>query len=106
MADKTFQQITQQEAKRLMDTATDFVIVDAREEEEFIYGHIPDAVCMPHLETEELAPTVLPDKNQMILIYCRSGRRSKIAAQVLVDMGYTDVREFGGIIDWPYEKEV
>lgn len=99
----TYAQITQEEAKRLMDTRTDLVILDVREQDEYDAGHIPGAVLMPYTRAAELAPSMLPDKGQTILVYCRSGRRSKIAAQTLADLGYTDVREFGGIIDWPFE---
>ncbi len=97
-----YKQITQAQAKEIMDTQKGFVILDVREDYEFAEGHIQNAICMSYLRTEELAPSLLPDKNQMILVYCRSGRRSKIAAQTLADMGYTNVLEFGGIIDWPY----
>jgi len=99
----TYQQITQAEAKEILDTQSGYVLVDARDQEEFVLGHIPGAIVMPYAQTGELAPSLLPDKNQTILIYCRSGRRSKIAAEALAEMGYTDVREFGGIIDWEYE---
>lgn len=99
----TYLQITQEEAKRLMDTRTDLVILDVREQDEYDAGHIPGAVLMPYTLAAELAPSMLPDKGQTILVYCRSGRRSKIAAETLADLGYTDVREFGGIIDWPFE---
>lgn len=99
----TYLQITQEEAKRLMDTRTDLVILDVREQDEYDAGHIPGAVLMPYTRAAELASSMLPDKGQTILVYCRSGRRSKIAAETLADLGYTDVREFGGIIDWPFE---
>ena len=59
--------------------------------------------AIPHEEITEKAEEVLPDKNQLILVYCRSGRRSKIAAEALVELGYTNIKEFGGIIDWPYD---
>lgn len=97
-----FKQITQAQAKEIMDTQTGYVIVDAREDYEFSEGHIQGAICMSYLRTQELAPSLLPDKDQLILVYCRSGRRSKIAAQALADIGYTNVLEFGGILDWPY----
>jgi len=103
--DNTYKQISQEEAKRIMDNETGFIILDVREQDEFDEGHIPGAILMPYTRAEELASELLPDKDQMILVYCRSGRRSKIAAQTLADMGYTDIREFGGIIDWPYEVE-
>lgn len=96
-------QITPEEAKSLMETESDFIILDVRTEEEFAEGHIENAVLIPDYEIGIRAEKELPDKNQLILVYCRSGRRSKIASQTLADMGYSDVREFGGIIDWPYE---
>jgi len=101
----TYSQITQEEAKKLMDTEDDYIILDVREQDEYDEGHIPGAILMPYTSAEELAEELLPDKDQMILVYCRSGRRSKVAAQTLASRGYTDVREFGGIIDWPYEVE-
>ncbi len=99
----TYSQISAQEAKALMDSETDYVIIDARTQEEYDAGHIEGAVLIPEYEVAQRAENELPDKNQLILVYCRSGRRSKIAAQALVDLGYTNVREFGGIIDWEYE---
>ena len=99
----TYEQISAEDAKKLMDTEADFIIVDARTTEEFAEGHIPDAVLIPEYEIADRAPSELPDKDQLILVYCRSGRRSKIASQALVELGYTNVKEFGGIIDWPYD---
>ena len=99
----TYEQISAEDAKKLMDTEADFIIVDARTTEEFAEGHIPDAVLIPEYEIADRAPSELPDKEQLILVYCRSGRRSKIASQALVELGYTNVKEFGGIIDWPYD---
>lgn len=97
--------ITAQEAKELMDREEGHVILDVRTEEEYAQGHIPGAILIPDYEIETKAEEVLTDKDQMILVYCRSGRRSKNAAQVLLELGYTDIREFGGIIDWPYDIE-
>ena len=99
----TYQQITAEEAKNIMDTESDYIIIDARTEEEFAGGHIKDAILIPEYEIAERAEKELPDKNQLILVYCRSGRRSKIASEELVKLGYTNVKEFGGIIDWSYE---
>ena len=99
----TYQQITAKEAKNIMDTESDYIIIDARTEEEFAGGHIENAILIPEYEIAERAEKELPDKNQLILVYCRSGRRSKIASGELVKLGYTNVKEFGGIIDWPYE---
>jgi len=103
--ENTFKQISQEDAKRIMDNETGYVILDVREQYEYDEKHIPGSVLIPYESVEELAPEKLPDKNQLILVYCRSGRRSKIAAQSLADMGYTNIKEFGGIIDWPYETE-
>ena len=98
-----YEQITAEDAKKLMDTESDYIIVDARTEEEYAEGHIPGAILIPEYEIADRAGTELPDKDQLILVYCRSGRRSKIASQALADLGYTNVKEFGGIIDWPYD---
>lgn len=97
-----YEQISQEEAKRLMDTEQNYIIVDARTQSEFDEGHIAGAILIPEYEISERAEKELPDKNQLILVYCRSGRRSKIAAQALADLGYTNVKEFGGIITWEY----
>ena len=99
----TYEQITAQQAKTIMDTEKDYVIIDARTEEEFAEGHIKNAILIPEYEIASRAEKELPDKEQLILVYCRSGRRSKIASEELVNLGYTNVKEFGGIIDWPYE---
>ena len=99
----TYEQITAEQAKTIMDTEKDYVIIDARTEEEFAKGHIANAILIPEYEIASRAEKKLPDKEQLILVYCRSGRRSKIASEVLVKLGYTNVKEFGGIIDWPYE---
>ena len=78
-------------------------MIGVREQEEYNEGHIKGAILIPYTEIESKAPEMLPDKNKRILVYCRSGRRSKIAAQMLAELGYTNVLEFGGIIDWKYE---
>ena len=96
-------QITAKEAKNIMDTETDYIILDVRTEEEFKEGHIKNALLIPDYEIAEKAESVLTNKEQLILVYCRSGRRSKIAANELVTMGYSNIKEFGGIIDWPYD---
>ena len=101
----TYYQISQDEAKRIMDEEKNYIIVDAREQYEYDEGHIKGAVVIPYTEIEHVAAEKLPDKDQLILVYCRSGRRSKIAAQSLANMGYTNIKEFGGIIDWKYEIE-
>ena len=96
-------QITAKEAKNIMDTETDYIILDVRTEEEFKEGHIKNAQLIPDYEIAEKAESVLTNKEQLILVYCRSGRRSKIAANELATMGYSNIKEFGGIIDWPYD---
>ncbi len=97
--------ITAQEAKEIMDTEEGYIILDVREQDEYDAGHIPGAILIPYTQIEEKVEEVLTDKGQLILVYCRSGRRSKIAAEALVELGYTNIKEFGGIIDWPYEVE-
>ena len=97
--------ITAEEAKQIMDTEEGYIILDVRTQEEYDQGHIPGATQISHEEIAEKAEEVLTDKDQLILVYCRSGRRSKIAAEALVELGYTNIKEFGGIIDWPYEVE-
>ena len=97
--------ITAEEAKQIMDSEEGYVILDVRTQEEYDQGHIPGAILIPDTEVEVTAEDVLTDKDQLILVYCRSGRRSKLAAEALVELGYTNIKEFGGIIDWPYEVE-
>ena len=98
-----YEQITPQEAKKIMDSGEEHIILDTREQDEFDDGHIPGAILIPYTEIENKAEEMLPDKDAQILVYCRSGRRSKIASESLAKLGYTNVKEFGGIIDWPYE---
>ena len=97
--------ISPEEAKVLMDTQEDYVILDVRTQEEFDAGHIPGAILIPNTEIADRAEQELPNKDQLLLVYCRSGNRSKQASQILVELGYTNIREFGGINDWPYEIE-
>lgn len=97
--------ITAEEAKQIMDSEEDYIILDVRTQDEYDQGHIPGAIVISHEEIAEKAEDVLTDKDQLILVYCRSGRRSKLAAEALVELGYTNIKEFGGIIDWPYEVE-
>ena len=99
----SYDQISGAEAKALMDSESGYIILDVREQYEYDEGHIPGAILIPYGEIADRAETELPDKDQLILVYCRSGRRSKIAAEELVKLGYTNVKEFGGIIDWEYE---
>lgn len=100
-----YETITAEKAKTLMDTETGYVILDVRTQEEYDLSHIPNAVCLDYEAVPNEAEELLTDKNQLILVYCRSGRRSAIAAQALEDLGYTNVKDFGGILDWPYEVE-
>lgn len=102
----TYTSIPASEAKALMDSETDYIILDVRTEKEYADGHIPDAILIPDYEIAERAENELTDKSQLILVYCRSGRRSKNAAEKLAEMGYSNVKEFGGIIDWGYETTV
>ena len=98
-----FVNITAEEAKQIMDSQEGYIILDVRSQEEFDQGHIPGAILIPDTEINARAEDLLPDKDQLILVYCRSGRRSKLAAADLAELGYTNIKEFGGIIDWPYE---
>ena len=86
-----------------MEDHPDAMIVDVREQSEYEAGHIPNAKLLPLGQLETLAAEALPDRNATLLVYCRSGRRSKAGAETLVSLGYIDVRDFGGIIDWPYD---
>ena len=97
--------ITAEEAKQIMDSEEGYIILDVRTQEEYDQGHIPGAIVISHEKIAEKAEEVLTDKDQLILVYCRSGRGSKIAAEALVELGYTNIKEFGGIIDWPYGTE-
>ena len=100
-----YKTITQVEAKEIIDTTSGYIILDVRTLEEFNAGHIPNAINIPNEVILEKVESILTDKEQVILVYCRSGRRSKEAASKLVELGYSNVLEFGGIIDWKYEIE-
>ena len=99
----SYTQISMEEAVSMMNTETDYIILDVRTPEEFADKHIPNAINIPNevIGTEEIAE--LPDKDQLILVYCRSGNRSKQASEKLVALGYTNIYEFGGINDWTGE---
>ncbi len=99
----SFRQIGMNEAIEIMEKENDYIILDVRTPEEFREKHIPGAINVPNesIGTEEISE--LPDKDQLILVYCRSGNRSKQASQKLVKLGYTNIVEFGGINDWPGE---
>ena len=99
---RSYTRISQEEAKKMMERDDGHVIVDVRQDE-FDAGHIPGAICIPNEEIGSEQPEELPDLNQVILVYCRSGNRSKQAAQKLFVIGYTNIYEFGGIIDWTGE---
>ena len=123
-ADGSYQQITQEEAKEMMDTQ-EVIILDVREQDEYDSGHIPGAVLLPvgsideddsgHIPgavllpvgtiDEDTAAEVIPETDSTVLVYCRSGNRSKTASSTLADLGYTNIYEFGGINSWPYETE-
>ena len=105
MEQSSYQQITQEAAKEMMDTQ-EVLILDVREQHEYDSGHIPGAVLLPvGAITKDTAAAVIDDLDRVVLVYCRSGNRSKTASQALVDLGYTNIYEFGGINTWPYEIE-
>ena len=100
-----YQQITQEEAKEMMDNQ-EVIILDVREQDEYDSGHIPGAVLLPVGTIDETtAAEVIPEKDATVLVYCRSGNRSKTASSTLAGLGYTNIYEFGGINTWPYEPE-
>ena len=104
-SENDYQQISQEEAKEMMDTQ-DVIILDVREQDEYDSGHIPGAVLLPvGTIDEETAAEVIPEKDSTVLVYCRSGNRSKTASSALAERGYTNIYEFGGINTWPYETE-
>ncbi len=102
-ASGVYQKITAQEARQIMQEKDDYILLDVRTQEEYDEAHIEGAVLLPDYEIKEKAGERLPDKNAMILVYCRTGRRSAASANQLLEMGYTQVIDFGGIVDWPYE---
>ena len=103
--DVTYTQITMSEAVEMMESESDYIILDVRRPDEFAAGHIPNAINVPNESIGTYEISELPDKDQLILVYCRSGNRSKQASQKLVKLGYTNVVEFGGINDWKGEIE-
>lgn len=104
-ADGSYQQITQEEAKEMMDFQ-EVIILDVREQDEYDSDHIFGAVLLPVGTIDETtAAEVIPEKDSTVLVYCRSGNRSKTAASTLAELGYTNIYEFGGINTWPYETE-
>ena len=101
----TYRSITMDEAVTMMAHETGYIILDVRRPDEFAAGHIPNAINVPNesIGTDEIPE--LPNKDQLIMVYCRSGRRSKEASERLVKLGYTNIVEFGGILDWKGEIE-
>ncbi len=102
-ANPTYRQITMLEAVEMMSWETNYIILDVRTPEEYRDGHIPGAINIPNEDIGTKEPSELPDKDQLIMVYCRSGNRSKQASRKLAELGYTNIVEFGGIIDWPGE---
>ena len=101
-----YEQITAEAAKRLMDEHPDSIVLDVREAEEYEAGHIPGAVLLPVGSISgDTAAAAIPETDSLVLVYCRSGRRSKLAAEALAGLGYSNVKEFGGILGWPYAIE-
>lgn len=98
-----YDKITAEDAKKMMDESKDVILLDVRTEEEYKESHIEGAILIPDYEVADKALEQLKDKDATILVYCRSGRRSALAAQALYDLGYTSIYDFGGIIDWPYD---
>ena len=100
-----YRQISMDEAVKMMKDKKNYIILDARRPDEYAKGHIPGAINVPNEEIGTAEIAELPDKAQLILVYCRSGRRSKEASEKLVGLGYTNIVEFGGILDWKGEIE-
>ena len=99
------QYVSMNDIEKIMNENENYIILDVRTIEEYNDGHIPGAICIPNETIDENVVSKLPDKEQLILIYCRSGNRSKQATKKLKDLGYLNLIEFGGIIDWPGEIE-
>lgn len=99
----TYRQITMDEAVNMMEQESGYIILDVRRTDEFAAGHIPNAINVANESIGTSDIPELPDKNQLIMVYCRSGRRSKEASEKLVKLGYTNIVEFGGILDWKGE---
>lgn len=104
--DGTYHQIGMKEAQEMMEKEKNYILLDVRTEEEFVQGHIPGAINIPNEQISTQKLQELPDEDQLIMVYCRSGVRSKQAAQKLAWAGYHNITEFGGILDWPGETEV
>ena len=104
-ATNSYRQISMDEAVKMMKDEKNYIILDVRRPDEYAEGHIPGAINVPNEEIGTVKIAELPDKSQLILVYCRSGRRSKEASEKLVKLGYTNIVEFGGILDWKGEIE-
>ncbi|MCL1792653.1 MAG: rhodanese-like domain-containing protein [Oscillospiraceae bacterium] len=102
-AEGVYRKISAEEAREMMESSESYILLDVRTEEEYRENRIGGAMLLPDYEITKRAELELPDKNAVILVYCRSGRRSENAARELAEMGYTNVYDFGGIFDWPYE---
>lgn len=98
-----YRQVNPEEAAAMMESETDYILLDVRTQQEYKQGHIPGAICVPNEAIGSGEISELPDKEQLILVYCRSGNRSKQAAEKLANAGYTNVVEFGGILSWTGE---
>lgn len=103
--DLSYIQLTAEEAWQMMEELEDEVVLDVRRQDEYAAGHIPGAVLLSNEDIQQGKVDVLPDQEQVVMVYCRSGNRSQQAAEKLVELGYSKVYEFGGIVDWPYEIE-
>ena len=101
-----YHNINAREAKTILDAGEAVTVLDVREPIEYASGHIQNAISLPSANVAQQAAVLLPDKNARILVYCLSGGRSKAAAHQLVRLGYTNVYDFGGIVDWPYGVEI
>lgn len=99
----SYEHISPRDAKKIMDEESGYIILDVRTEEEYNSGHIPNAICIPNETIDSSVENTLKDKEQLILVYCRSGNRSRQASNKLSKLGYTNIKEFGGIINWPYD---
>ena len=104
-SDSSYEQITEEAAKEMVDSQ-EVIILDVREQDEYDSGHIPGAVLLPVGTIDDTtAAQVIPEKDSTVLVYCRSGNRSKTASAALADLGYTNIYELGGINTWPYDTE-
>ncbi|HKK95645.1 MAG TPA: rhodanese-like domain-containing protein [Anaerovoracaceae bacterium] len=101
--DDVYNKITSEQAKEIIDAEEDIVILDVRTKEEYDEGHIENAILIPNTEINDRIEEEIPDKDTKILVYCRSGNRSSSATRDILELGYTDVYDFGGIINWDYE---